>query len=169
MGACLVSRRGNKTLNARKRWVLGLISMMLLVAACGDDSDDASGVGDGGGQTSTANRVVTVAAEDTTFSPDAISVPVGIPVRLELENRDAFEHDLEVVALDADVIDGGVETGEHGSGDDHDGDGGLVAVHAQGQETKHVTFTATDPGEYEFYCTIPGHREAGMVGTLTVE
>ena len=24
-------------------------------------------------------------------------------------------------------------------------------------------------GEYEFYCNIPGHKEAGMVGKLTVQ
>jgi uncharacterized cupredoxin-like copper-binding protein len=33
---------------------------------------------------------------------------------------------------------------------------------------RQVTFNAP-PGTYTFYCAIPGHRQAGMVGTITVE
>ena len=37
-------------------------------------------------------------------------------------------------------------------------------------ETVEATIPAdAAPGEYEFYCNVPGHKQAGMVGTLTVQ
>ena len=32
-----------------------------------------------------------------------------------------------------------------------------------------VEFVASQAGEFEYYCSVPGHRAAGMVGTLIVE
>jgi len=43
-----------------------------------------------------------------------------------------------------------------------------------GAKTQTVTGGKTSvsvdlkPGKYEFYCPVPGHKQAGMVGTLTV-
>jgi hypothetical protein len=41
-------------------------------------------------------------------------------------------------------------------------------VHADGGETDQGTIEL-QPGDYVFYCSIPGHRAAGMEGTLTVQ
>ena len=35
-------------------------------------------------------------------------------------------------------------------------------------DSLNVEFTPSTPGEYEFFCTVAGHKEAGMVGTLIV-
>jgi uncharacterized cupredoxin-like copper-binding protein len=43
-----------------------------------------------------------------------------------------------------------------------------VSVDIAPGETKQVVINAP-AGTYEYYCNIPGHKEAGMVGTLIVE
>jgi uncharacterized cupredoxin-like copper-binding protein len=49
-----------------------------------------------------------------------------------------------------------------GQGQDKDGPTG-----GQGS-TSSVTLTLK-PGKYQFYCPVPGHKQAGMQGTLTVQ
>lgn len=45
---------------------------------------------------------------------------------------------------------------------------GLHIVHADAGQTTSAAFTMAQPGNYEVYCSVPGHREAGMTATLTV-
>jgi uncharacterized cupredoxin-like copper-binding protein len=49
-----------------------------------------------------------------------------------------------------------------GNGVDKDGQ----VVNKGGTSTVSVTLK---PGKYTFYCPVPGHRQAGMQGTLTVQ
>jgi uncharacterized cupredoxin-like copper-binding protein len=137
-----------------------VLAVPLVAWACGDDEGDN---GDGTGN----NATVTVVAENTEFTPGEIAVNSGQEVTLDLENRDAFEHDLQVDGLDVEVIEGGTDRPEHGG--EHGSDAGVLAVHTGGNEKASITFMASTPGTYEFYCTIPGHKESGMVGTLIVE
>ena len=43
-----------------------------------------------------------------------------------------------------------------------------VHVAAATGHVGNVTFTPTEAGEYEYYCTVAGHKVSGMVGKLTV-
>ena len=43
---------------------------------------------------------------------------------------------------------------------------GETPIFADGEETLELSELA--PGEYVFYCAVPGHRQAGMEGDLTV-
>ena len=71
-----------------------------------------------------------------------LTVPAG-PVVLEVVNAGGQIHNL--------ALDGGPTTPDLGSGDSYSLDLGTL-----------------EPGSYTLYCHIPGHREAGMVATLTV-
>jgi uncharacterized cupredoxin-like copper-binding protein len=112
----------------------------------------------------TPDRTFTLQVKNVKFVPDKLTIPVGSVVELKLENLDKTEHDLQVEGLDADIMAGGSMSPE-------DSGGAMtgVAVHTKANEMGSVVFVAKKKGAYSFYCTITGHKEAGMVGTLTVE
>lgn len=111
-----------------------------------------------------AESTVTIQAINAYFVPDNITIPAGKMVELKLENMDGQEHDLQVDGLEVEMMSGGAMDATHESGGP-----GMLAVHTLANETSSVVFMATKPGTYDFYCTLPGHKDAGMVGKLTVE
>lgn len=137
---------------------IGLITLAVLVSACGGGDSKTAAV--------TPDSTFTIQAKNVKFLPDKLTVQAGSVIELKLENLDATEHDLQVEGLDADIMSGGSMKAEHGGG--HGGKQ-MVAVHTMANEMGSIVFRANKKGTYNFYCTITGHKEAGMVGTLTVE
>ena len=101
------------------------------------------------------------------FAPDVLEVNAGAVLEIAIQNVEPVLHDFTIDKIGADVhisYLGG--TGEH--------------AHEEAQRDADVHFALTEPGsgvvhlrvfepgEYVFYCSVPGHQEAGMEGTLTV-
>lgn len=87
---------------------------------------------------------VEIVATDLRFDPTTVTITPGVPVNLTLGNEGRAFHDLTIpplgFRLDADP-------GTQASG----------------------SLAVDEPGTYAFECSVPGHAEAGMRGTLVVE
>lgn len=117
----------------------------------------------------TPNRVQEVQVETTEFkfSPATIQVEAGRPVKLTLVNKGSVEHDFSV----SDILLTDVKT----LADSHGHDMGSMAVQpklhvaAGAAQSSVIEFTPTRPGTYEVFCTVAGHKEAGMITRLVVK
>jgi len=110
-----------------------------LVACGGDDGGSDSSGGGAGGLTVTADE-----SGQLSWDPTELTAPAG-EVTITLENPAPVAHDIKIEG-------NGVEEGS----DLVIGDSADVTAQLK-------------PGEYSYICTVPGHEEAGMSGTLTVE
>lgn len=130
-----------------------LVITALLLAACS-----------GGGGTQTELTLST--GDNFKFSPSTLTVKAGQPVMLTFKNTGSVEHGFAILKAGADL--------EHMLEEAHDEE----AMHEElmfemhdlaGGASATETFTApTEPGDYTFACLVPGHAEAGEVGTLKV-
>ncbi len=156
------------------RFVLGLaLVAALLGAGCGavdvpdhpDPLDHRSNdETPTNGETAGAAQELRLHTDGLKFAPVELTAVAGATARLTLENGDEVEHDFQIDEIDVRVIQGEDEQREHVGGH-----AGGLSVHADGGESDSVMFVVNEPGSYEFYCTVTGHRESGMVGTLKVE
>ncbi|MEA2531165.1 MAG: cytochrome c oxidase subunit, partial [Thermomicrobiales bacterium] len=99
---------------------------------------------EGGAPPAQAQGPVEVDMVDIAFEPAEITIPANTDVTVNLVNKGAAVHTFDIDELN-------VHSGEYTSG-----------------QTGSVTINAP-PGEYEYHCAVPGHKEAGMVGKLIVK
>jgi plastocyanin len=135
--------------------LLTTLALVVAVAACGGDDDDEGSeeptaeettteeTGGGGGDTAT----IMLAADpngELAFDQTELTATAG-EVTIEFMNDSGIPHNVEVEGNGVEEVSDTITEG-----------------------STSLTLTL-EPGEYEFYCAVPGHREGGMEGTLTVE
>lgn len=112
---------------------------------------------------------LSLTATDIAYDTNRLEVKAGQSVVLTLHNEGALEHDFSIMEM---PHAGEVMAEEGGSGMDHDMSSMSMnpEIHVASPvgESLTVEFTPSEPGEYEYFCTVAGHKEAGMVGTLVV-
>ena len=84
-----------------------------------------------------------ISTEDIKFVPNELTIPANTEVKIKVTNKGVLQHDFHVDKLD------------------------ITSKLLNSGESDTVTIKAA-PGTYDFWCTVPGHKEAGMTGTLTV-
>ena len=89
---------------------------------------------------------IAAAESGLAYASDEASVEAG-KVTIEFENPQPIEHDVAIETFNGEVL-------------------GQTETIVEGSDSTEIELK---PGTYKFFCTVPGHRQAGMEGTLVVK
>lgn len=103
---------------------------------------------------------LTVELSDFSITPNQLSVPASAEIQIRVANQGTVEHNFYIMQYGMDVGD---------MFDEEDIANAYWDVEVQPDDSVDLIFTAPDqPGTYQIVCGMPGHLQAGMVGTLVV-
>lgn len=137
--------------------ILTVLVAALVIVACGGSSNKTTSASAPQPQTQTqaspsaggsAGSSVSIKADPSgalKFTPSQETAKAGT-VTLKFSNPSSISHGLSI----------------EGTGIDKDGK-------VIGPGATSTLTVSLKPGKYTFYCPVPGHRQAGMQGTLTVQ
>jgi uncharacterized cupredoxin-like copper-binding protein len=113
-------------------------------------------------------RIVEVVMRDADgkmlFIPDRVEVRKGEQIRFKLRNEGEVDHEF-VLATTAENLEHAEMMKMHPHMEHEDANARRLAPHKTGE----IVWSFTKAGTFEFSCLIPGHREAGMTGTVLVK
>jgi len=98
------------------------------------------------------------------FSPDRLNVKKGEQVRFVIQNKGELKHEFTLASVE--------DNNKHAAlmqkypDMEHDD---LNAKSVDPGKTAEILWRFSKSGTFEFACLIPGHREAGMHGTVAVK
>jgi len=152
-----------RLLNAHfsSRWyvVLPLVPLLIL-GACAAPTKPAA-------QQAPPVQQVTLTGSEFSFSPSTIDLQVGQRVELTIKNAGSLDHDLK-----SEIPLSGLTYLEADNPKDEEANNiatGAFDVDYNTGTVARISFVPSQAGVYQFACDLPGHKEAGMVGTFVVK
>jgi uncharacterized cupredoxin-like copper-binding protein len=110
-------------------------------------------------------QTVVIELDDNNYEPNDLTLKRGTPYKLVLKNIGKAAHDIvsgslfdkEVTALRMVNTVVGRVTADN-----------ISSVFIRPKQETEVWIVPLKPGNYSFFCSIPGHREAGMEGGIKI-
>ncbi len=147
--------------------LLALPAALLALAGCGSSSSSSSSSASTAAETPTTSSASTSTPAPASGSSEA----AGSSVKLAANPEGQLEYDTKSLSAKAGKVSVDFTnssslphnvTIESSSGQQV----GATPTFTGGSKTLSVSLK---PGTYKFFCSVPGHRQAGMEGTLTVK
>ena len=98
------------------------------------------------------------------FLPDKLKVRKGEQIRFQLRNNGEIDHEFVVATVEENLKH--MKEMEKNPDMEHDDPN---ARRVKPKKTAEIIWQFTKAGTFDFSCLIPGHRQAGMSGTIQVE
>ena len=116
------------------------------------------------GDTRGARTVQVRMSDDMRFRPARIEVRQGETIRFVVRNDGRILHEMVIGTKQA--LDEHAALMAKFPGMEHDEP---FMAHVDPGQAGQIVWNFNRPGEFRFACLVPGHYEAGMVGTITVK
>ncbi len=98
------------------------------------------------------------------FNHNHVEVRRGEQIRFVLENKGELDHEFILATAEENLKH--AEAMKKNPDMEHDDPNGK---RVSPKKSSEILWTFTKAGTFEFSCLIPGHREAGMIGTVIVK
>ena len=148
-----------------------VITVVLAASAQAHDAghghDGALPFGEPGDPAKPAREVALIMKEadgKMLFAPNRISVRKGEQIRFQVTNEGAIDHEFVLATLEANLK----HAREMEKNPDMEHDEPNMKRLAPGKSAE-VLWKFSKAGTFDFSCLIPGHRQAGMTGTVIVK
>lgn len=112
----------------------------------------------------TVQVVMTEAGGRMLFAPARVDVRKDEQIRFVLRNGGELEHEF-VLGTPEENLKHAASMSKNPDMEHQDPNGRMIAP----KKTGEIVWKFSNAGEFEYSCLIPGHREAGMIGTVVVK